>query len=119
MRQTATVAPPYVPFPQHLPREAAIAGIAEGQHGVITLAQLRGLGLSSSAVRKRAADGRLHRLYRGVFSVRSRRLDPRRRWMAAVLAYGSRALLAHRTGAAHLGILPGARARIDISVPRG
>ena len=41
--------------------DALIAAIAGRQHGVITTAQLVQAGLGSSAISKRAANGRLHR----------------------------------------------------------
>ena len=37
--------------------------------------------------------------------------------MAAVLATGSQSVLSHRAGAAHLGIRPSERARIEVTVP--
>jgi hypothetical protein len=48
------------------PRELAIARVAERRHNLIHLTQLQALGLSANAVRKRAAQGRLHRMYHGV-----------------------------------------------------
>lgn len=41
--------------------------MASRQRGVITARQLRDLGFSQSAIDRRAATGRLHRLFRGVF----------------------------------------------------
>jgi len=51
-----------------------IARVAEGQHGLITLAQLERAGLSASAVRSRAQTGSLHRLYVEVYAVGHRPL---------------------------------------------
>ena len=99
------------------PLEARIARLADEQHGVVSLAQLTGLGLSAGAVRARAAAGRLHRVYRGVYAVGRARLEVRGRRMAAVLACGPGAVLSHRTAADALGLLPRASARIEISVP--
>ena len=42
----------------HTPLDAALARLATDQHGVVTLGQLKGLGLSPSAVRMRASAGR-------------------------------------------------------------
>ena len=39
--------------------------------------------------------------------------------MAAVLAYGPKAVLSHRSAAAHWGLLQDGRATIDITVPVG
>ncbi|HTX31892.1 MAG TPA: type IV toxin-antitoxin system AbiEi family antitoxin domain-containing protein [Solirubrobacteraceae bacterium] len=98
--------------------EAAIAALGAGQHAVFTLEQLEALGLTRSAVRKRAAIGRLHRIRRGVYSLVPRALLTREgHWMAAVLACGRGAVLSHRTAAALLGLRPTDRTKIDVTVP--
>ena len=114
---------PNVPsvYPTHLqepPRDAVIARLAGRQYGVVSLTQLRTLGLSSSGVRDRVATGRLHRIHRGVYAVGHTCLTREGRWMAAVLAYGPDAGLSYRSAAAHRGLRPDARPIIDISVPR-
>jgi Transcriptional regulator, AbiEi antitoxin/Protein of unknown function (DUF559) len=98
-------------------REEAIAELAERQHGVVTLPQLRLVGLSRSAVSKRAAVGRLHRVHRGVYAVGRPRLDVQGRWMAAVLACGPHAVLSHRSAAALWGLRRDERPRTDVCVP--
>ncbi|MGH2800410.1 MAG: type IV toxin-antitoxin system AbiEi family antitoxin domain-containing protein [Solirubrobacterales bacterium] len=77
-----------------------MAELAERQHGVVSLAQLRVLGLAAGAVRERVAAGRLHRLHRGVYAVGHASLSLRGRWMAAVLAFGPAAVLSHWDAAA-------------------
>jgi predicted transcriptional regulator of viral defense system len=94
-----------------------LARLAERQHGVVSLTQFIALGLSASAARKRAAAGRLHRVHRGVYAVGHARLDVRGRRMAAVFAGGPGAVLSHRTAADALGLLPYARAGIDVTIP--
>ncbi len=95
-----------------------MAALAARQHAVFELAQLRELGLSASAVRNRAAAGRLHRIHRGVYSLVPPKLLSREgRWMAAVLACGRGAALPHRSAAALLGLRATNRARIDVTVP--
>jgi hypothetical protein len=85
-----------------VPLDAAIAEIAARQHGVVALWQLRGLGLTASAVRMRVRDGRLHRVHRGVYSVGHSLLSMNGRRMAAVLALGPTAVASHRmAGALH------------------
>jgi len=71
--------------------------LAETQHGVVSLAQLRTLGLSASAVRSRVAASRLHPLHRGVYAVGRPTVSRRGRWMAAALACGRGAALSHRS----------------------
>jgi predicted transcriptional regulator of viral defense system len=78
-------------------REQAIAALARHQHGVVTLDHLVGLGLSASAIRSRAASGRLHRVHRGVFAVGPMQLTRRGQLMAAVLACGRDAAAGYRS----------------------
>jgi predicted transcriptional regulator of viral defense system len=99
------------------PLDLRIARLADAQHGVVSLEQLRAHGLSDSAVRMRVAAGRLHRVHRGVYAVGRARLDARGRRMAAVLACGTGAVLSHRTAADALGLLPSASSRIEVTVP--
>jgi hypothetical protein len=100
------------------PRDATIAGLAERQHGVVDVSQLKALGLSASGVRDRVARGQLHRIHRGVYAVGHPRLTGYGRWMAAVLAYGPDAVLSYRSCAALWGVRRDARAITDISLPR-
>ncbi|MDQ2676223.1 MAG: type IV toxin-antitoxin system AbiEi family antitoxin domain-containing protein [Actinomycetota bacterium] len=86
------------------PIDLAIARIAECQHGVISLEQLRILGLSPPAVRARVARGRLHRVHRGVYAVGHANLTQHGRWMAAVLACGDGAVLSHLSAAHLIGL---------------
>lgn len=68
--------------------DVAVSELARRQHGVVALEQLVALGLSARAVQQRAARGRLHRLYRGVYAVGHTALAREGRWLAAVLACG-------------------------------
>ena len=78
-----------------------VAKIAQRQHGVVTIAQLRWAGLSAKQVTLRVKAGRLHRLHRGVYAVGHLNLSREGKWMAAVLACGEGAALSHES-AAHL-----------------
>lgn len=102
----------------YLPLAAALPQLGARQHGVCALGQLRALGLTSSAVRKRAAARQLFRIHRGVYALVPTSLLTREgHWMAAVLACGPGAALSHRS-AAHLhGLRPTGRERIDVIVP--
>lgn len=83
-------------------RWAAVALLAKDQFGVISTTQLLALGMGREAIRRWVADGRLHRLHRGVYAVGHLALTLRSRELAAVLACGPGALLSHRSaGAAH------------------
>jgi len=98
---------------QHL-----LGALAAQQHGVVSLAQLRALGVSASAVHKRTAAARLHRVHRGVYSLAPSALLSRNgRFMAAVLACGPAAVLSHRSAAALHELRATDRAGIDVTVP--
>ena len=91
--------------------------MAERQHGLVTLPQLQLLGLGRSGVSRRTSSGRLHRVHRGVYAVGRPQLTQRGDWMAAVLAYGPRAVLSHRSGAGLAGLRPDNRAKVEITLP--
>jgi hypothetical protein len=92
--------------------------LAGGHHAVFELEELCELGLTAGAIYRRAAAGRLHRLYPRVYSLVPRELLSREgRWMAAVLACGPGAVLSHRSAAALLGLRPAGGVRIDVTVP--
>jgi hypothetical protein len=95
-----------------------MAALGSAQHAVFDLDQLRDLGLTAGGVHKRAAAGRLHRVYHRVYSLVPLRLLSREgHWMAAVLACGPGAVLSHRSAGALLGLRPTQRERIDVTVP--
>jgi very-short-patch-repair endonuclease len=107
----------YGTFPAHVARERAVLRLALRQHGVVSLAQLRSLGLSSSGVRNRRAAGRLRRVHQGVYSVDVSELSVSARYMAAVLACGPGAALSHRSAADLWDLRACERRRIDVTVP--
>jgi very-short-patch-repair endonuclease len=93
-----------------------LAAIAGRQYGVVSRAQLYELGFDNPAVERRIANGRLHRLHRGVYAVGHTIVPPRGRWLAAVLACGDGAVLSHRSAAALWDIRPTTATRIDVTV---
>jgi very-short-patch-repair endonuclease len=101
---------------QH-PLDRDVAALAAVQHGVVSHAQLRRLGLAKSGIERRARTGRLHRVHRGVYAVGHPRLTRHGQYMAAVLACGEGAVISHGS-AAVLWRLPWRQgARIDVTVP--
>ena len=86
------------------------------QHGVVTRRQLLSLGFTPGAIRHRLAEGRLHRVWRGVYAVGRPELGRHGRWMAAVLACGEGAALSHESAVELYGMRAG-EGRIHISVP--
>jgi hypothetical protein len=103
---------------RHDPADRAIDALAEGQHGVVTRAQLSELGLGRRAIEHRLEVARLYPVHRGVYAVVGRRLLTKHgHWMAAVFACGPGSALSFRAGAALWGIRRGSR--IEVTVPRG
>jgi len=96
----------------------AIAALAGRQQGVVSAAQLPGLGVTQRMIDRRITAGRLHRIHHGVYAVGHPNLGPEARWMAATLACGAGAVLSHRSAAALLGIRDSAGSRIEVSSPR-
>jgi very-short-patch-repair endonuclease/predicted transcriptional regulator of viral defense system len=96
------------------PTDLVIQRFAESQHGIVTVAHLRDLGLSERASSHRAATGRLHRLHRGVLAVERPRQEGR--WLAAVLACGDGAVLSHASAAALWGLIPDPAGVVHVNV---
>jgi very-short-patch-repair endonuclease len=84
---------------------------------VVARWQLRGLGLSERAIDLRIANGRLHRIARGIYAVGRPGLSRHGRWMAAVLSCGPHAMLSHTSAAALWGIGTERSGCIEIAVP--
>jgi very-short-patch-repair endonuclease len=97
--------------------DLVIARIAARQHGVVSLAQLRGAGMSKVAASRRTETGRLHRIHRGVYAVGHTRLTFEARCMAAVLALGVEAAISHRSAAALWGLLPATDGSVHVTLP--
>jgi very-short-patch-repair endonuclease len=98
--------------------DAAIAALAERQHGVVSLPQLIEFGLLPGAVRERVRSGRLHRIHRGVYAVGYPSLTGRGHWMAALLACGDGSLLSHRSAAVLWGLRDGGGSQVDVTATR-
>src|SRR4051794_33017275 len=93
-----------------------VAQIARRQHGVVTVAQLSEAGLGRGAIAHRVSQARLHRLYRGVYAVGAGTLPPLGAEMAAVLAFGGRAVVSHISAAAMWQLLPARPAHLHLTV---
>jgi very-short-patch-repair endonuclease len=76
--------------------EAALAALAARQQGVVTTTQLEAAGIGRRGIAHRVVQGRLTRIYRGVYRV-GPMAGPYGREMAAVLATGG--ALSHQTAA--------------------
>lgn len=111
--------------------DGEIAAIAARQHGVVSIGQLRRLGLTEKTIRGRVTIGRLHRVHRGVYAVGHTRLSVEGRCMGAVLAAGRgphgnsgtvfavwRAAVSHRSAALLWGMLRDEPGPCDVIVGR-
>jgi very-short-patch-repair endonuclease len=97
--------------------ERAIAEIAALQAGQIHRDQLRSVGLSDDAIKRRIASGRLHRVQPCVFSVGHHRGDRCAAFHAAVLTCGDGAALSRRAAGTHLDMTPAYRGLIEVTTP--
>ncbi len=91
--------------------------LARRQHGVVTRRQLLALGFGPRSIEHRLANGRLHRLHRGVYALGRRELGRHGHWLAAVLSCGGRAVLSHRSAAALWGFGSEDCGEFEITVP--
>ncbi len=98
-------------------QDKPLAGEATGQGGLVSLDQLRDLGVSRRAAAYRAEEGRLHRVHRGVYAVGHRSIGRTGLLRAAVLACGEGAVVSHGTAAALWGIRDFWPRLIDLIVP--
>ena len=83
----------------------------------MTIAQLRAVGWDKSAVARRVADGRLHPVFRGVYSLGGPQQSERELWMAATLSYGKGARLSHSAAAELYGLLRYPLRAIHVTTP--
>lgn len=116
---------------KRVPADRLIAEIASRQNGVVSVWQLRRLGIGKDAIDNRVRAGRLHRLHRGVLAVGHAAVTPEGRCVAAVLACGSQsrqavgsvldywgAAVSHRSAASLWGLLAWSGGDIDVVVKR-
>ncbi len=104
---------------RHPRRERELGALATRQHGVVARSQLQALGFGIRAIERHLWEGRLHPLHRNVYAVGHQRISRRGRWWAAVLAYGTEALLSHRSAAVLWGLARARAGPIDVTAPIG
>lgn len=96
--------------------ELQIARLARERHA-LARGDLLALGLSSSAISRRLADGRFSAIHSGVYCVGGAPPTRERRWAAAVLAGGPGAVLSHLSAAALWALAQVDPLVIDVTVP--
>jgi very-short-patch-repair endonuclease len=100
-----------------------VARQAGRQHGVVTAGQLLTAGMTRSGIDRWIQSGLLHREFRGVYRLGHRAPNVEARYMAAVLACGTGAVLSGPAAAFHYGLVrrpvppPEVSAPGDHSVP--
>jgi len=95
----------------------AIAEVAGRQHGVISRAQMRDLGLSDSAVSARVDSGYLRPLFRGTFAVGHNAINRRARMLAAALACGTGTVASHGSACELIGLWDVRPTLVDVIPP--
>jgi Protein of unknown function (DUF559)/Transcriptional regulator, AbiEi antitoxin len=100
------------------PLDGPIADLARRQHGVVSRAQLRALGLGEDAIDWRVKRRRLLRVHKAVYAVGHLALTRNGRFMAAVLACGEAAALSHFSAGVLWGILEDRGQLIHVTVER-
>src|SRR5688572_26081132 len=100
----------------HTPR--IIAAFAARQHGLVTVAQLLAAGLDHAAIARRVAEGRLHRVRRGVYAVGHAGLSREGQFLAAVFWAGEGAVLSHLAVAEICAVRKYRASLIDVVAPK-
>lgn len=98
---------------------AGAEAMANRQFGVVSRGQLRGIGLTDSAISHAISTSGLHPVFRGVYAFGRAAIEPRGRLLAATLACGECAVVSHRSAAASMGLLDTAPVAIDVIAPGG
>jgi very-short-patch-repair endonuclease len=99
--------------------DAAVAKLAELQHGVVSRVQMRAVGLGEGAIKHRIEHAFLHRVHRGVYRLGHLAPIPFAREAAAVLACGERAAVSHRSAASLWALAPAPKGEVEVTVPPG
>ena len=95
----------------------AVAEVFARQHGLVTAAQARALGITVDGVRHRVRTGRWVRVHHGVFRLAGSPATPVQTVLAAVLAAGEPAWASHFTSLACWGYPGFAAHPVEVCVP--
>ncbi len=88
------------------PPDLAVSRLAARQHGVVSHAQCRRLGLTADQIQHRVASGRWRRPHRGVYLLGIGVPPPATRYLGAVLGGGPGAVLSYRSAVSSWGLQP-------------
>ena len=104
---------------EEIGHDLKIAALAARQHGNITYAQLKRIGLTDASILYRVQVGRLFRIHTGVYSVGRPPVTAHEKAAAAVLACGPGAGLSHVPSLCLFGLLnPWPPPPFDVTAPR-
>jgi very-short-patch-repair endonuclease len=92
-----------------------LAALAELQYGVVARWQLTLLGYGKTAIQNRVDSGLLIPLHAGVYAVGHTKLTRSGYFLAAVLAFGPRAVLSHRSAGVHWDLLSSRQIKVDVT----
>src|SRR3954447_8757392 len=98
-------------------RQVQLAQVAARQWGVVTRAQLRGVGFTDDEVKRAVAAKRLLRMYRGVYVLGALSAAPEQRFAAALLAAGKGAVLCNSAATAMFGWTE-PKLPVEVAVPK-
>jgi very-short-patch-repair endonuclease len=96
--------------------DLTVARLAAKQFGVVSIEQLRTLGLTRGDVRGWIKRAQLHPLHKDVFAVGHTRIVSHAHLIAALLTCGPASFLSHRTAAAVWGLREVAVRRIEVTI---
>jgi very-short-patch-repair endonuclease len=94
-----------------------VAAIASTQLGLISIWQLRDVGVPRSTITESVVHGRLHPVFHGVYSVGHRHLTVYGRMLAATMACGEGSVVSHGTAAWIYGMRDWQPKEIDVIAP--
>jgi hypothetical protein len=97
--------------------EQELARIAGAAHGVVTHAELLGVGVTVAEIKQRLRSGALIREHRAVYRVGHRAPSLEARYLAAVRACGEHAILSGCAAAHLLGLLRGSPPPPEVTAP--
>ena len=86
---------------------------------MVSREQLRELGFSDNQVRRMVGDSWLHPVHHNVFAVGNARVSARAHLLSALLSFGPRAFLSHRTAAAVWGMRLINVHDVEVTLPTG
>jgi very-short-patch-repair endonuclease len=107
--------PPLAGICRPITLEELIGVLAELQYGVVARWQLTLLGYRKTAIQDRIDSGLLKRLHAGVYAVGHTKLTANGYFLAAVLAFGPRALLSHRSAGVLWDVISSWQVKVDVT----